>query len=167
MRFMHYERYRRDGHGFSLVELVIVIMILGILMAVAVPALVTVVDNANVKATRATVRTIRDKIATYRMSNCEYPDTIQPEWFSNGRLPPNPFKPDHPILQIDSSGNKDKLHPIYKIIQDNPSHGQGFWYNPLNGAFRARVPYQKTDAATLDLYNEVNGADVTGYRDTT
>jgi len=84
--------------AFSLVEILIVVVILGILAAVAVPKFASASQDAMTSATQSTVAGVRSAIATYRTSaviqgNDPYPSLSQ---LSDGSvikfdLPPNPF----------------------------------------------------------------------------
>ena len=51
-------------------------------------------------------------------------------------------------------------HPANKVLKAGV--GGAYWYNPLNGSFRARVTDQGSAAATIDFYNRVNFSDETG-----
>ena len=62
----------KNEKGFTLVELVIVVLILGILVAIAVPRFVSATDNAKEQARKATARTIMSAIVMAQAAN---PDT--------------------------------------------------------------------------------------------
>lgn len=82
-----------------------------------------------------------------------FPAQIRRDWFA-GSPPLNPLAPkDQPWVDIAPAG--DRLdHPPDPVLT-NSKQG-GFWYNPERGVFRARVPAQITDQATLELYNLAN-----------
>ena len=55
--------------GFTLVELVVVVMILGILVAIAAPKMVNITVDANENAAKQSLATLRDAIETYAAQN--------------------------------------------------------------------------------------------------
>ncbi|MHA7812683.1 MAG: competence type IV pilus major pilin ComGC [Phycisphaerales bacterium] len=88
----------KERKAFTLVEVLIVIVILGVLAAVAVPRFAGASDDAKASAVQSTVAGVRSAIATYRTSaviqgNDPYPTLAQ---LSDGsvlkfEIPPNPF----------------------------------------------------------------------------
>lgn len=67
----------RRRAGFTLVELVVVIMIIGILAAIAAPKIFSTSQTANQNAARANLRIMRDAIDTYAANNNgSFPDLV-------------------------------------------------------------------------------------------
>lgn len=63
----------RRRQAFSLVELVIVVTIIGIISAIAVPRLSNAAEGANSSALQATITTIRKSIDQYYAEHMQYP----------------------------------------------------------------------------------------------
>ena len=64
--------------GFTLVELLVVVVILGILGAVAVPNVAGHVKQARITATRDTISTIAQTLKTYALEhNDKFPDRLE------------------------------------------------------------------------------------------
>src|SRR6478672_13938652 len=59
--------------GFTLIELVVVVLILGILAAVALPKFVGQSDSAKLNGTLQSLTVLRTAIDTYRVNNSSYP----------------------------------------------------------------------------------------------
>ena len=65
------------GRGFTLIEIMVVIVILGILAAIAVPRIMSKPDEARVKAAQAEIAQILQALDLYRLDNYRYPTTEQ------------------------------------------------------------------------------------------
>jgi general secretion pathway protein G len=64
---------RRARRGFTLIELVVVVLVLGILAAVAAPKMFDTATTAKVNSTRQSLVVVRDAIELYKAQNGTYP----------------------------------------------------------------------------------------------
>lgn len=64
-------------HGFTLIEVMVVIVILGVLAALIVPKLMGRPDEARTQAARQDVATLMQALKLYRLDNKRYPTTEQ------------------------------------------------------------------------------------------
>ncbi|MFE7227115.1 type II secretion system protein [Nocardioides sp. NPDC057577] len=67
---------RRDDSGFTLIELVIVILILGVLAGVVVFSVSGINNRGTEAACKTEVRTVETAIEAYRADNDAYPTTV-------------------------------------------------------------------------------------------
>lgn len=63
--------------GFTLIEIMVVVVILGILAAIAVPRIMDRPDVARVTKAKQDIRTIESALKLYRLDNFRYPTTEQ------------------------------------------------------------------------------------------
>jgi general secretion pathway protein G len=88
--------------GFTLIELMVVIIILGLLATFVLPSLTGKSDEAKVKITCIEMKNISQAIKMYKIDNSSYPSTseglnilIEKKYFEDGKLPKdswaNPF----------------------------------------------------------------------------
>lgn len=75
---MHHHRLpRRHQDGLTLIEIMMVVVIIGILVAVIVPNVIGVDDDARMIAQKAEIRSIGMQLDRYRLNNGAYPSTEQ------------------------------------------------------------------------------------------
>ncbi|MFZ4692586.1 MAG: type II secretion system major pseudopilin GspG [Burkholderiaceae bacterium] len=67
----------RLRHGFTLVELMVVVVIMGVLAALVVPRLMGRTDDARVLAAKQDIDTFTQALKLYRLDNQRYPSTEQ------------------------------------------------------------------------------------------
>jgi len=101
MRRQHRQRSHNCGQrGFTLVELVVVVLVLGIIGSVAAPRMASWTDDARIETTVTTVQAAQRAAQYFHAKNGYWPDDV-----NNGQMPPelepylrsNVFENDVPI----------------------------------------------------------------------
>jgi general secretion pathway protein G len=131
-------RQYRSARGFTLIEVMVVVVILGILGALIVPNIISRPDEAKVIAAQTDIHQIAAALNIYRLDNGVYPSTDQglqalveepvgfPEprhWNVDGYLPKIPVDPwDEPYLYF-SEGRKIE---VYSYGADKQEGGESF-----------------------------------------
>lgn len=68
---------RAASRGFTLIEIMVVVVIMGILAALVVPKLMGRADDARITAARQDIATLMSALKLYRLDNQRYPTTEQ------------------------------------------------------------------------------------------
>ncbi len=68
---------KKIARGFTLIEIMVVVIILGLLASVVVPAVMDSLGQAEVKKVRADMAGLQTALKMYRMQNFAYPTTEQ------------------------------------------------------------------------------------------
>ncbi len=139
--------------GFTLLELLLVVIILAILAAITVPQVVESSREAQVASAQASLHAIRIKLDEQYQLTGEWPTKIENSWFLGNTPPKSPWKSLHRGEAANTFGDADWIHPRTKITQN---HDYPYWYNNLNGSIRIRVPQQGDANTTVAFYNRVN-----------
>lgn len=114
--------------GFSLVELVVVVLILGIIAAVAAPKMFNTANDARQNSTKQSLIVLRDAIELYRAQNGNYPAaaTIATDL--------KPFlKGPFPQVQIGANQNATVVASTQNPIATAEAGGAGWAYNATTG----------------------------------
>jgi general secretion pathway protein G len=127
----------RLARGFTLIEIMVVVVILGILGSLIVPNIIGRPDEARATAARADIEAIGNALELYRLDNGNYPSTDQglealvtqpsgyPEprrWNPDGYLKKLPIDPwDEPYLYF----SEDRTFEVYSLGADRQEGGEG------------------------------------------
>ena len=130
---------RRQVAGFTLIEVLVVVAILGILAAIVVPRIMDRPDEAKRVAAKADVAAIVQVLKLYRLDNGFYPSTDQglsalvqrpasnpvpANWKQGGyldRLPKDPWGGDYQYLSPGVRGEID----VFSLGADRARGGEG------------------------------------------
>ncbi len=129
----------RNNAGFSLVEILVVLVIMGLLISVVAPNVIGRLDDARVARVQADLYVIQGALKLYRMDNGDYPETEQglealiepstlgkpPRNFKAGgyleKLPLDPWERPYLYIAPGEHGDVD----IYSLGDDGLSGGEG------------------------------------------
>ena len=130
---------KRGQRGFTLIEIMVVVVILGILAALIVPKVMGRPDEARVTAARQDISTLMQALKLYRLDNQRYPTTdqgllalvqkptTQPvprNWKPGGyleRLPEDPWGHAYQYLNPGTHGEID----VFSLGADGQPGGEG------------------------------------------
>lgn len=101
---------RQREHGFTLLELIVVIAIIGILATIAMPAMKDVPRRANEAVLKTNLRTMRDVIDQHYGDKGKYPTSLQ-SLVDTGYLRKIPIDP--------ITKSRDTWIPVYEEIDPN------------------------------------------------
>lgn len=128
----------RDA-GFSLLELMVVVVILSILALVIMPRIIDRPDQARIARVQSDLKVLESAVQLYRLDNFRFPTTEQglaalvaaprseplpPNWAPNGyidRLPKDPWGNDYQYLEPGVHGPVD----IFSYGADGRAGGSG------------------------------------------
>lgn len=116
---------RSDARGFTLIEVLVVVVILGILAAVIVPNLMEKPGQARATKAKADIRAIESALNMYRLDNHNYPSTDEGlEALVDEYLPRTPMDPWNRPYQYLNPGVQGRID-IYTLGRDGQEGGEG------------------------------------------
>jgi general secretion pathway protein G len=136
---MNHLKSRHAHRGFTLIEVMVVVAILGILAAIVIPRIMDRPDEARVIKAKQDIRAMESAFQLYRLDNFAYPTTDQglealvskpsgsPEpknWKAGGyleRLPKDPWGNEYQFLSPGVRGQID----IFSYGADGSPEGEG------------------------------------------
>lgn len=117
----------QKSKGFTLIEIVIVMVILGILAIVAVPKFVDLTTSAKISATQAALGSVRSVLAVEyaknaAAGNATFPASLGTANFANSQVPANKLTGDAAIGTVAAAPAGTATHA-----------SDGFWYLTSTG----------------------------------
>lgn len=146
---------KRKNTGFTLVEILIVVIILGVLAAIVIPQFTEASNDARVSSLVSDLQTVRSQIELYKVQHKDdYPGTVNDAWTLGNfvtaltgttdidgvavargtvgaigpylqKFPTNGFEADNTVA--DATAAADPLAEV--------AGGAGWWFNPTTGNF--------------------------------
>lgn len=131
---------RKHIRGFTLIEIMVVIVIIGVLAALIVPNVIGRQDQALVVAAKQDIASIKSALKLYYLDNQRYPSTeqslkalvskpdsgpIPANWKAGGyleKLPPDPWGRPYQYL---SPGVKSTDFDVFSYGKDGQPGGEG------------------------------------------
>lgn len=124
--------------GFTLIEIMVVVIIIGILVAIVAPNVLGNIDKAQITRAQSDMRGIESALKFYRLDNFSYPSSEQglealitkpndpniKNWRQGGyleRMPKDPWGNPYQYLSPGNNGEFD----IYTLGRDGRPGGEG------------------------------------------
>lgn len=126
--------------GFTLIEIMVVVVILGILAAIVVPRVMDRPDDARLAKVQQDLRSLSSALDLYRLDNFQYPTTAQglqalverprsaPEprnWRDGGYIDRVPVDPWGNPYQYLSPGRDNRAYDVFSFGANGRRGGQG------------------------------------------
>ena len=128
--------HRVAEQGFTLLEIMVVVVIIGLLAAMIVPSLMGQIDKAQISRAKSDIRAIETALNLYRLDNFKYPSTsdglqalvtnpgeaVAPNWHSQlPRLPKDPWNRPYQYAYPGQHGEFD----VFSFGADGQEGGEG------------------------------------------
>jgi len=160
---LHMRKIEKD-RAFTLIEMVVVVMIIGILSSIMIPVLTNQISKARIARTRADIRTLSVAIERYNVDIGEYPPSG-----SYNYLTETPSDPGFPSNSVGTGCGLLSLALIHSLDYKTQDAISSFWDGPYITPNNEQMDFNgfpsSTRGAPLDRSqsSEINGRDENSY----
>ena len=130
---------RHKQRGFTLIEIMVVVVILGVLAALVVPQIMSRPGQAKATAAQSDIKAIAKALDIYKHDNPNYPNTQQGlealvskpsgalmrNWNADGYLKRLPVDPWGNAYQYLSPGSRENAYDLFSFGADGRLGGEG------------------------------------------
>lgn len=127
------------SRGFTLIEIMVVVIIIGLLAGLIAPQILSRVDDARIAKAKQDIQAIETALTMFKLDNFRFPSTDQGlaslaqrpndpsirNWREGGylpRVPKDPWKNDY---QYSFPGSRGGEYDLYSLGADNQEGGEG------------------------------------------
>jgi len=154
---MHHQRDRR---GFTLVEILIVVVILGILAAIVIPKFTNASEDAKRNSLTSSLHSLRSQIELFMLQHGDKPPALDgADWSELTGQTTYSSRPTGPYISVIPTNSVNGHSNILTVTTDQTSGAAvagsnlGFVYNTSNGKLWA------TNTTGDKIFNEIDPSD--------
>jgi general secretion pathway protein G len=137
--------HRRTHRGFTLVEILIVVIILGILAAIVIPQFTNASQNARESSLQSILQTLRSQIQLYKLQHGDALPNLITDWT--------------PLTESTTYGSPSQTYgPYMQAISTNPMNGYSNVVDSTVTVGGATQPSVGTACGFVYDYNSGNGS---------
>ncbi len=127
--------------GFTLIEIMVVLVIISVLAALVVPNVISRPDDARVTVAKSDIKAISSALELYKFDNLAYPTTEQglqalsekptrpplpKQWKQDGYLSNLPVDPWGNPYQYRRPGSQSRAYDVFSFGADGKTGGEGY-----------------------------------------
>ena len=142
---MNTHKHLRSRRGFTLVEILIVVIILGILAAIVIPQFTNASQNARESSLQSTLQTLRSQVQLYKLQHGDVLPDLITDWT--------------PLTASTSYGNPSQTYgPYMQAVPVNPMNGNSNVVDSTVATGAATAPTVGSACGFVYDYNSGNGS---------